>query len=403
MRKQVSLVKLIFFSILGILVGAAVTVLILARYLGGMEMFPIAAKFTTAYDIIDREFIGEADMDEVLTATYRAMVGATGDRWSMYMTPEEYESYHQSSNNAYTGIGITVSTDNDGGYPEVLQVTKNSPAAEAGIVPGDKICRFDGKSLEGAASGELKSLITEKNGEEFVLTLIGENGAERAVVLKAGEIYTDPVEYEMLPGGIAYIRIVNFERGSGESGINAVEELMRQGAEGIIFDVRNNPGGFLRELTELLDFLLPEGEMFVSVDEDGNEVVTRSDAGCVELPMAVLMNGYSYSAAEFFAAALNEYDLAFTVGEHTTGKSRSQVNLFLPDGSAIHLSTNGYLTPNRVDLAEQGGLTPDYEVKMDKEKNAELILDELDQEDDGQLQKAVELLSEQLGRADEAA
>ena len=140
--------------------------------------------------------------------------------------------------------------------------------------------------------------------------------------------------------------------------------------------MRNNPGGKLSELITLLDHILPEGDLFVGVDRSGKETVTKSDNVCVKVPMSVIVNANTYSAAEFFAAALREYDWATIVGENTTGKGRSQTTELLSDGSAVHISSNKYLTPQRVDLSEQGGLIPDQTVtpgddpEVDQQLNA---------------------------------
>jgi carboxyl-terminal processing protease len=139
----------------------------------------------------------------------------------------------------------------------------------------------------------------------------------------------------------------------------------------------------------MLDYLLPEGEIFVSVSKDGTEKVETSDASCVEMPMAVLVNQNSYSAAEFFAAALREYDWATVVGQQTTGKGRSQITKRLSDGSALHISTKKYMTPSRVDLSEVGGITPDIEIEISDEDFTSLYYDQLSHEDDEQLQAAV--------------
>ena len=147
----------------------------------------------------------------------------------------------------------------------------------------------------------------------------------------------------------------------------------------MVVDLRSNGGGYVSELTSLLDTLLPKGEIFVSVDDKGKEKVTESDANCVELPMAVLVNAGSYSAAEYFAAVLREYDVAAVVGEATTGKGRSQINVPLLDGSAVHVSSKRYLTPARVDLSETGGIVPDVALELG--------------ENDAQLAAAMELFS----------
>ncbi|MCD7749578.1 MAG: S41 family peptidase, partial [Oscillospiraceae bacterium] len=221
----------------------------------------------------------------------------------------------------------------------------------------------------------------------------GEDGSIYDVSVSCEVIYTSPVTAELLDGNVGYIIISNFREGAGSQAIEAVEELIAQGAESLIFDVRSNPGGQVSEMVELLDYLLPEGDLFIRADKNGRENVETSDADCVELPMAVIVNADSYSAAEFFAAALRDYDWATIVGEATTGKGRSQVTIALADGSAVHISKYTYLTPSRIDLYEAGGLIPDVEIDLTEE---ELLLYQtgwLEPEDDPQVQAAIDALS----------
>ncbi len=208
---------------------------------------------------------------------------------------------------------------------------------------------------------ELQELIRSKLNKNFPMVVADEKGNESSVTISCEVIYKNPISSKMLENNIGYIKIANFEAGSSEGTIGAIEKLTAEGAKSFIFDVRDNPGGLVSELVSLLDYLLPDGDLFVSVDKAGKETVKTSDKVCLSTKMAVLVNENSYSAAEFFAAALQEYDWATIVGEHTTGKARSQVTIELSNGGAIHISTNKYLTPKRVDLAEAGGIKPDIE------------------------------------------
>ena len=171
-------------------------------------------------------------------------------------------------------------------------------------------------------------------------------------------IHSKVADGRMLTEDIGYVVITNFHTGAGKETILQVEKLLEEGAQKIIFDVRNNPGGYVHEMVEALDYLLPEGPLFRSVNYDGKEDVEESDGDCLEIPMVVLINGNTYSAAEFFAAALVEYDWAVSVGEPTTGKGYYQTTVQLGDGSAVQLSTGAYTTPNGVNLTEVGGLQP---------------------------------------------
>ena len=197
--------------------------------------------------------------------------------------------------------------------------------------------------------------------------------------------------YTMLDKHIGLIRIENFDLRCAEETIAAIETLLEQGAEGLIFDVRGNPGGYAEELVKILDYLLPEGDLFRTVDYAGREHVDTSDADCLELPMAVLVNQDSYSAAEFFAAALREYDWAVVVGQKTCGKGYFQNTLPLSDGSAVGLSVGKYFTPNGESLADVG-VTPDRVVEVDEDTRWKIYYGTLPIEEDVQLEAALELL-----------
>jgi carboxyl-terminal processing protease len=188
--------------------------------------------------------------------------------------------------------------------------------------------------------------------------------------------------------------IKNFEGGVADAFIAAANDLIKQGAASFVFDVRNNGGGRVSELKKMLDYLLPACDIFVAVDKSGREDVSVSDADNVKLPSVVLVNGYSFSAAEYFAACLQEYGYAQLVGQHTTGKNRSQITLELPDGGALHISSGEYLTPHRVSLTKQGGIAPDYEIILSDDDNVLLYNGQLDRTKDTQLLKAMELLKQ---------
>jgi len=358
---------------------------------GGEELWREAGKYAAVRRAIEETYVGDVDARALSDASSRALVETLGDRWSYYMTAEEYEAYRQHSANRYTGVGVTVVRTEEGFA--VTGVAPGSPAEQAGVAVGDAILSVDGRSAAELSLAELKAIITDKYGGTVLLELRGSDGGVHSVSVLCGDVYTDPVSWELLSDGVGYVRIRNFEDGSGDGAVAAVDALLSQGARALVFDVRANPGGKVSQLLKILDRLLPEGTLFVSVSRAGEESVDRSDALCVTVPMAVLMDENSYSAAEFFAAALWEYDAAITVGAHTTGKGRSQVTVELPDGSAVHLSKYKYLTPRRVDLSEQGGLAPDVDCALSDAAKAALAAGTLDRAEDAQLQAALEALA----------
>jgi len=328
--------------------------------------------YAQARAVIDKNYVGDYEESDVTDASIAAAVGALDDDWSYYMTADQYQAYLKRMENSFDGIGISYIRDEQTREIQVSTVTLGSPAEQAGIVTGDWILEIDGQSVSELDSEAISTLISEKLGSTVMLRVRDEAGAERDVEVASESFQVAPVVYELLEDGIGYIQIANFNANSAENAIAAIEDLRSQGCAALIFDVRDNPGGSVQELLNLLDYILPEGEMFVTVDKDGNKKIDTSDAQSVEMPMAVLVNENSYSAAEFFPAILQAYDWAEIVGEPTTGKGRSQITVRLHDGSAIHISSKRYFMPGGVDLSETGGMVPDYVVENDGETDLQL-------------------------------
>lgn len=392
MKKTFSLPNLVCAVVCGLAAGILCMACVYATNFGGFESYNAARKFSAVYNAIKDDFVGDADMADVSDAAYSAMVDATGDRWSAYLNKENYEQYKQYAKNAYSGIGVTIEKDGDTDFYKIVAVLEDSPASRAGVKIGETLLSVGDVSVEGKTAAQIKSIITSQKGD-FTLGLRGEDGTERSVTLSTATVVAKPVKYEMMDDQIGYVRIKNFETGAGDGIVEAVDGLVSQGAKGIVFDVRGNPGGLLTELLKALDHILPAGDIFVSADKAGNEKVETSDASCVKLPMTVLVNADTYSAAEFFAAALSEYNWGKIVGTHTTGKARSQINIELYDDSAVHLSTRSYLTPHRVDLAKQEGLAPDVEATISEDDEAQFVSGTLAHDKDAQLQAAVSALN----------
>ena len=313
--------------------------------------------------LVNTLFVGEYDETEVVDAALEGMVSGLGDRWSYYLTADELEAQNQRRTNQYVGVGITVNyTREEGLY--ILGVEAGAPAEAAGLEAGEVITAVDGVSLAGEARYEGANLIQGEAGTTVTLEVLGEDGAARTVEVERAELKNDPVESRMLEGKVGYVRLLNFYDHSAQRLEEAVTQLREQGAEALVFDMRNNGGGYLSQLTDMLDFLLPEGPIFISRDRAGHEEITNSDADCVELPMAVLVNADTYSAAEFFAAELQEQGAAVIVGEPTSGKGYSQQTFPLPHGGAVAISTGAYFTGS--------GLTLDAEVYNTGAEDAQL-------------------------------
>ena len=342
--------------------------------------------------LIEERFIGEVDKTAIEDAAAVAMVDALGDRWSYYIAAKDYRAYTEQMANAYVGIGITIQVTEENNGLLVTKVNHNGPAYEAGILAGDLLVAVNGQSIRGMDVDATADLVRGDAGTYVDIT-VERSGEELTFHVERREVRVDVATAQMLDNGIGLVTIVNFDSRCAQETIAAIESLLDQGAKYLIFDVRNNPGGYASELVKVLDYLLPEGELFRTINYAGQESVDTSDASCLEnVPMAVLVNGESYSAAEFFAAALSEYDAAVVVGQPTVGKGYFQVTYELKDGSAVGLSIGKYFTPKGVSLAEEGGLTPDVVVEVDDETFAAIYAGTLDPAQDPQIQAAAEAL-----------
>lgn len=349
-----------------------------------------ARKLGQLEQLITQCFIGEADTKVMEDYAASAMVSSLGDRWSYYVTAEDYDTLLEQQENAYVGIGITIIADEEEVGFRIMAVQENGTAREAGLQVDDRIISADGQSMEGLTVEELRNIVRGKEGTTVHLVVVrGEQELEFDV--KRAKILTDVVTCQLLDDGIGLITIANFDSRCANESIAAIESLRVQGATSLIFDVRNNPGGYAHEMVELLDYLLPEGDLFRAVDYKGSESVDRSDASFLDMPMVVLCNEDSYSAAEFFAAAIQEYEAGTVIGMPTCGKGYFQYTYRLSDGSAVGLSVGKYFTPSGKSLADVG-IQPDITVEVDDDTYAKIYYGQLDPMEDPQILAAIDVL-----------
>jgi len=341
--------------------------------------------------LIEEKYVGEADMTSLEDSAAAAMIAATGDRWSYYIPASEYQAYREQSENAYVGVGITIQqTEENIGF-SILSVNPDGPAAEAGILPGDLLIMVEDEDVRGTTLDEVKAKVKGEAGTSVKLTVL-RYGDHRSFTVERRQVLTAVATWELLDQGVGLVTIVNFDERCAEETIKAVQTLLDAGATSIVFDVRHNPGGYASEMVKVLDYLLPEGDLFRMVSYRGDESVDKSDADCLDIPMAVLVNSGSYSAAEFFAAALQEYEAAVIIGQQTTGKGFYQNTFRLNDGSAAALSVGKYFTPNGVSL-EGVGIMPDILIEVDEETAAAIYYDTLPAMEDPYILAAVEVLT----------
>lgn len=385
---QKSLILVLAFAVA--ILGSAIVTMQLTR----REQTPVEAKTAEIGAYLDRFFIDDYDEEKLADAAASAMVEATGDRWSYYLTAEEKSSYDEQMRNAYVGIGVTITAQEELGGMRIEAVTADGPAEEAGLLTGDIITEVEGeKTLDLGMTGT-RTKVRGEAGTFVTLTIL--RGEESfPVSVERRSIQTPVATYEMLDGQIGYIKIANFDTRCAEETNAAMDELIAQDAKALIFDVRNNGGGYKNELVKVLDKILPEGILFQSEDYQGSKQIDRSEADCIDLPMAVLVNQDSYSAAEFFAAAIQEYDWGTVVGTKTVGKGNFQTAFTLSDGSMLNLSIGKYYTPQGRSLTDTG-ITPDVEIALSDEDGAKLYYGQLEKADDAQLQAAIREITQKL-------
>lgn len=339
--------------------------------------------------VVDRYYVGEYDMESAMDGILAGFIEGVGDRWSAYYTAEEYEQLLISNENSYVGIGVTISTEYNGGYM-ITEVISGSPAQNAGIQPFDVITEADGRAASDFE--DYSDLVDVVRGEEgtSVNIKVRRDSEFLTFDITRSAVFNPGVEARMI-GDIGYMQIDGFDRNVDAEFEEKLRGLINKGAKGLVFDVRFNGGGYVDVMSNMLDLLLPEGAIITMSDNKGETTEYRSDESCITLPMAVITNEYSISAAEFFAAVLQEYGVATVVGDRTIGKGYAQNLIPLSEG-AVNLSVLKYYTPKGVSLAGTG-ITPDVEISLSDEDFYNFYY--LTDEQDVQLQKALEAVGGQ--------
>ena len=363
-------------------------------------------KLNEIQSIIEQHYLNEVDSSNLSNYLFKGAVAGLDDPYANYYSAEELQSVLDSSRGEYIGIGATLSEDIRTKEIRVLEVYDGGTAKEAGLKPGDQLLALEDTAFEGCGLSEVVSLIKSRDGP-FTLTVYRpETEEELQLEMECREIHLEYVQYEMLEGKIGYIRLSEFTKTSVEQFQNAAKELKRQGMEKLVVDLRNNPGGLLDVVCDILDEILPKGVIVYTEDRDGNRKEYKSDVKrSITCEVAVLVNGNSASASEIFAGAIQDYEIGPVVGTQTYGKGVVQKTYTLSDGSALKLTTEKYYTPKGQDI-DGNGITPDIVVEeqdmdsgqieekstdQEKESGAETNQDE---EKDEVLEKALEVLQE---------
>ncbi len=334
-------------------------------------------------------YLDEIDNDQMEDYLYYGLVAGLGDPYAAYYNEEETQSMLDSSSGNYCGIGAVFSQNLVTGVITVTKVYEGCPSYEAGLLPEDILYMVEGEEVTGQ---DLTNVVTKIKGEEGTEVTITMLRGEETIdfTMKRQMIEVPTIEHEMLPDAVGYIVISEFDGVTDEQFIVALEELKTQGMKSLVIDLRNNGGGSVESVCNVADALLPEGPIVYTEYKGEDREARNSDSECLDIPMAVLINGASASASEILSGALKDYGVAKIVGTQSYGKGIVQSVFDLQDGTALKLTTAKYYTPNGNDIHEIG-ITPDVEIDLPEELKTEVTLSF---EEDVQLQKAIEVLQQ---------
>lgn len=393
MNKKISLGTTLSMLILSVALTFTITFALTTQHFNYKvnninERETLSKKIQEIDSLIRTNYLEEIDETTLLNSICSGYVSGLQDRYSYYMTAEQYNKMMLSNQGSVVGVGINVEKDSSG-YLVVTKVYKDSPAEASDIQLGDIIVKVAGFEIINMSVTDASNLISGEAGTKVEL-VTRRQGVEETKTISRRKITLESVERRMI-GDYGYIRILEFNNNSVSQFNDAVNWVRNQGAKGIIFDVRNNGGGTLLSVCDMLDLLLPEGPIAYQYNrDDKKQTIARSDSNEILLPMTCLINENTASAAELFAAALRDYDKADLVGTVTYGKGVMQTTYKLSDGSGICITT-GYFYPPMSQNFDGIGVSPDYSVTLTSTENS--MIDALDETTDAQLIKAIEVLS----------
>ncbi len=382
------------FLLLGMIIGAAAAVIIMAvagRASGNVSGISSVISDETAEKLvkirnkINSYYLFDRDVD-TQEGILKGYVDSFGDPYTVYYTEDEYASLMESTSGVYCGIGVVVTQNASTGVISVVRPYVNAPGWEAGMQADDILYKVEGEEVTGQ---DLSLVVTKIKGDEgtsVAITIYRPSTGEYIdMTVTRRKIEIETIAHEMKENNIGYIEMTSFDDVTYHQFMEAFNDLKDQGMQGLIVDIRDNGGGLLTSVCDILDELLPAGIITYTEDRDGKGDKIYSDAACVlDVPMVVLVNGNSASASEIFTGALQDYGKATIVGTQTFGKGIVQSIMALGDGSAIKITTSRYYTPNGVCI-HGVGITPDVIVENDTEL-----------EGDEQLKRAIEVLQDMM-------
>ena len=340
-------------------------------------------------------YFDDAALAKEQEGAYAGLVSSLDDSYSSYYTKEQFDNIKDDVTGAYSGIGAYISQNANTGVITIFKCFKDGPAEKAGILPGDIIYKIDGTEVTGDDLTELvQTKVKGEAGTKVTITVVREGKSDPIDITVTRAVVTvQTVNYEMLADSIGYIQVMEFDQVTSDQFAKALADLESQKMKGLVIDLRDNPGGIVDAATNIADQILKEGTIVTIRDKAGKEQTTVcTDSKSVSVPITLLVNGNSASAAEILSGALKDHQAATLVGTKTYGKGIVQTYFPLPDGSCIKLTTNEYLTPSGASI-HKIGITPDVVVELDEKlkQKASITHDE-----DNQLQKALSVLKEKI-------
>lgn len=397
-EKRQKAYKIVMLIVIVAVITFISTTVFMYKYVGGnikyvqvsSESSNLASTLASFKKIVDNKFLGEIDEQNVINETIKGYIKGLNDPYTEYMTKDEMEEFSQDVMGNFSGIGIYLSKDTQKNVIVIISPIKDTPAAKAGILPGDIITKVDGTSYTGEQLTEASNKIKGETGSKVTLEILRDDKTLNFEITREN-IKINHVEGEVLENNIGYIEFNSFDDGCSDEFKEKLEELNKKNIKGLIIDIRNNGGGLVDEAINIADFITPkDATLLITTDKNGKEEITKSKNNPIidNIPIVILTNESSASASEILAGALKDNGKATIVGTKTYGKGVIQELLTLTDGSGLKITTNEYYTPNRNKI-NKIGITPDVEVKIDEKFKEQLIIN---QEDDSQLQKAIEIL-----------
>lgn len=364
------------------------------KYIVSKSDYNLLNEFSKVFvirDILKQKYVDKVDENKLVEGAAKGIADGLGDPYTVYMTPEEYESFNINTEGTYEGIGLEVEMLNN--KVTVVAPIEDTPSEKAGIKTGDVITGVDGKSVSGKSLDDVVAMMKGKAGTKVTLTIIRANSSAPVnITIKRAKIVLKTVKSEMLEDKIGYIKITTFDENTAANFKKSLTGLESQGMKGLVLDLRDDPGGLLDQAVKVADELMGKGTIVYTIDNKGKKEVETSDANKIDVPLAILVNGGTASASEIVSGAVKDSKSGILIGTKTFGKGLVQTIVQLPDKSAVKVTIARYYTPSGVCIQGKG-IEPNIVIDLPDNLKQKA---ELTRQEDVQLNKAAEVIKSQI-------